>query len=150
MEQLVEQIWWFSNKFSSVTCLLCACFSALTQLLLWHFWRIAAQRGGGGIATAPSSVAAMPPPHCTVPVLLCFSHISQFSLGKFQKMGIGSNSQLVPHVLKFLHINPKWFNAFESWKSLGTNCELATESNLWFFTILTLKKGAKQVKARGS
>ena len=83
-----------------------------------------------------------------LPVLLCFSHISQFSLGKFQKMGSGSNSQLVPHVLNFLHINPKWFNAFESWKSLGTNCELATESNLWFFTILTLKKGAKTGKSQ--
>ena len=63
-------------------------------------------------------------------------------------MGSGSNSQLVPHVLNFLHINPKLDNAFESWKSLGTNCELARESNLWFFTILTLKNGAKTGKSK--
>ena len=63
-------------------------------------------------------------------------------------MGSGSNSQLVPHVLNFLHINPKLDKAFESWKSLGTNCELARESNLWFFTILTMKNGAETGKSK--
>ena len=81
-----------------------------------------------------------------LPVLLCFSQISQFSLEKFHKRGSGFNSQLVPHVLNYFHTNPKWDNAFKSWKSLGTNCELATEWNLWSVTILTLKKGAKTGK----
>ena len=83
-----------------------------------------------------------------LPVLLCFSQFSQFSLGEFQKWGSGFNSQLVPHVLNYFHINPKWDYAFKSWKSLGTNCELATEWNLWSFTILTLKKGAKTGKSQ--
>ena len=83
-----------------------------------------------------------------LPVLLCFSQISQISLEKFHKRDSGFNSQLVPHVLNYFHTNPKWDNAFESWKSLGTNCELATKWNLWSFTILTLKKGAKTGKSQ--
>ena len=44
---------------------------------------------------------------------LFFTYFSIF-IREISKKGAGSNSQLVPYVLNFLHINPKLDNAFES------------------------------------